>query len=40
MVGKGGEKEFEMERTVTEAELSCRAQPVRGESYAVRYSRR
>ncbi|KAG7204690.1 hypothetical protein KM043_005104 [Ampulex compressa] len=28
-----GQKEFEMERAVTEAELSCRAQPVRGESY-------
>ncbi|KAF7407412.1 hypothetical protein V1477_005316 [Vespula maculifrons] len=28
-----GRKEFKMELAVTEAELSCRAQPVRGESY-------
>nr|KAF7434202.1 hypothetical protein H0235_002393 [Vespula pensylvanica] len=30
-----GRKEFKMELAVTEAELSCRAQPVRGESYIV-----
>ena len=34
----GGQKEFEMERAVTEAELSCRAQTVRGESYIVQSS--
>lgn len=36
--GSGGQKEFEMERTMTEAELSCRAQAIRGESCIVQSS--
>lgn len=40
--GRGREresqKEFEMEQAVTEAEFSCRAQAVHGESYAVQSS--
>lgn len=36
--GRRGQKEFEMERAVTEAELSCRAHAVRGESYIVHSS--
>lgn len=36
--GGGGQKEFEMERTMTEAELSCRAQAIRGESCIVQSS--
>lgn len=35
---EGNQKEFEIERAVTEAELSCRAQAVRGESYIVQSS--
>lgn len=36
--GGGGQKEFEMERTMTEAELSCRAQAIRRESCIVQSS--